>query len=200
MWIPRRLACSYGREIDEELLGPKIMDLKYDFAKIKEQQKPAYFTSDYFPLHTDVSYVPNPPKFMLLQCVMPDADRGGSCLLADCAAAFDLLAEDEQAMLSRKLFRFAYPPNCPAGESSPYAIRNKNVWRFKYSSMKFPDEVSVAVESFYEALQEIATELFLERGDVLIVDNHRIAHGRTAFHKPYPGDPGRHIRRLYATT
>lgn len=46
--------------IDEELIGPAVMDLRYDPVKITPEEKPAYFTSNFFPLHTDVSYVPTP--------------------------------------------------------------------------------------------------------------------------------------------
>ena len=186
--------------IEEELLGARIMHLRYDPVKIAPGQKPAYFTADHFALHTDVSYVPNPPRYMLLHCVHPDPGGGGSSQLADCDAAFALLDESDREVLTQKVFRFIYPPNCAVGESEPFAIREQAIWRFKYTSMRIPEFAIGAVERFHQALTDVSELLLLTRGDLLVVDNHRIAHGRTTFGRPGPGLPERHLMRLYATT
>jgi alpha-ketoglutarate-dependent taurine dioxygenase len=186
--------------IEEDLLGPRIMHLRYDSAKVVPAQKPAYFTADHFPLHTDVSYVPNPPRFMLLHCVHPDPGGGGSSQLADCGVAFALLDESDHKTLSTSAFRFRYPPNCTLGESDPFPICDQALWRFKYTSMRIPEFASGAVERFHQALTKISVSLLLSRGDLLIVDNHRIAHGRSAFRTPQRGLPERHLMRLYATS
>lgn len=189
--------------IDEELAGPTVMDLRVMDSrvgrdKITPEEKPAYFTSNFFPLHTDVSYVPNPPEFMLLHCAHPDPGGGGVTLLADCDEAGTLISRSDRATLARRVFKFLYPPNCPAGESGVHAIDAPKLWRFKHAAMRIPRFAEGAVASFHEALAEVTVPLFLERGDLLIADNHRIAHGRTAFNPAPNHGPGRHILRVYA--
>ncbi len=186
--------------IEEELLGATVMHLRHNPDITPKNQQPAYFTSDYFPLHTDVSYVPNPPRFMLLHCVNQDPEGGGSNLLADCNQALALLTDEERAKIRQPVFNFLYPPNCVEGQSLAYAISGSGLWRYKHSSMRFPQDTEVAVARFNQALIDVSITLLLERGDMLIVDNHRIAHGRTGFNHADPKLPGRHFMRLYANT
>lgn len=192
-----RLLGSIDVGIDEELLGPVIMHLRYDPGK--KSDLPAYFTSNEFPLHTDVSYVPNPPRFMLLHCIYPDPDGGGISILADCDKAQESLCEPERKMIRQKVFSFLYPPNCPEGQSQAYAISGDGLWRFKNASMHYPQEAGPAVESFEKALLGVSFRVLLERGDLLIIDNHRITHGRTAFSQRQSRLPARDIMRLYAS-
>jgi alpha-ketoglutarate-dependent taurine dioxygenase len=187
--------------IDEKLLGPTIMHLRYDPAIARENKLPAYFTSNFFPLHTDVSYVPNPPRFMLLHCVNPDPQGDGIYLLADCYAAMASLNDFEQTIIQKRVFSYSYPPNCPEGQIQNYAIFERRMWRYKHSSMCFPNQAKSTLKRFNQALSDVSQQLLLERGDLLIVDNHRIAHGRTAFDPSATSNsPVRHIKRLYATT
>ena len=184
--------------IDEELLGPAVMHLRYDPAKTKPETRPAYFTSNFFPLHTDVSYVPTPPRLMLLHCAQPDPGGGGVTLMADCEAAAQQISDKDRVQLQEPVFHFLYPPRCPAGESAAHAIHEPGLWRFKHAAMRIPPARQEAVERFHRALTQVSLSLFLERGDLLIADNHRIAHGRTAFNPSPRHAPGRHIMRVYA--
>ena len=186
--------------IDEELLGPVVMHLRYSSDNAQKNHLPAYFTSDFFPLHTDVSYVPDPPRFMLLHCVHPDPEGGGVSILADCNKALSLLPDSDYDMIGQQVFSFLYPPNCPEGQSKPYAISGKKLWRYTHSSMCFPEEATSAVERFNQGLSDVSIRLLLERGDLLILDNHRVVHGRTAYKQGHHELQGRHIMRLYATT
>ena len=184
--------------IDEELLGPPVMDLRYDPAKTRPETRPAYFTANFFPLHTDVSYVPTPPKFMLLHCSHPDPGGGGVSLMADCDAAAERISESDRLALAEPVFHFLYPPNCPAGESAAHAIHESGLWRFKHAAMRTPPSHEAPVDRFHQALTQISVALFLERGDLLIADNHRIAHGRSEFNPSPEAGPARHIMRVYA--
>jgi len=186
--------------VEESLLGQTIMHLRHRPDREQESQLPTYYTSDFFPLHTDVSYVPHPPRFMLLLCVHPAPEGGGLNLLADCNKALERLDERDREIISQKAFNFLYPPNCGEGQSEPFAIIENCLWRYKYSSMDFPAHAAPAVERFNQLLMDVSTRLLLERGELLIVDNHRIAHGRTAFNHCHHQLPTRHIKRLYATT
>jgi hypothetical protein len=192
---------SWDLGIAEELLGPRIMHLRYDPEKIDLADQPAYFTSDDFPLHTDVSYVPNPPGLMLMHCIRPDPWGGGQVLLAPCDGAQRMLPDEVMATLQQPLFRFRYPPACPVGSSAPAAILERGRWRFKFACMEFAAEHAPAVNAFYQALLAVCETVMLQAGDLLIVDNHRIAHGRSAFNASGAGaeelPTGRHMKRCY---
>jgi hypothetical protein len=54
-----------------------------------------------------------------------------------------------------------------------------------------------AITEFDAALREVATGRLLSSGDLLIADNHRMVHGRTAF-IPGRSSAERHLRRSYA--
>lgn len=172
---------SWDLGIAEELLGPRIMHLRYDPEKVELADQPTYFTSDEFPLHTDVSYVPKPPELMLMHCVRPDPAGGGKVLLSHCDSALKLLPDDVIDSLRKPVFRFLYPPACPVGASEPAAILERGRWRFKYARMEFAEEYAPAVNALYQAFLAVRETLMLRAGDLLIVDNHRVLHGRTAF-------------------
>ena len=61
--------------IPEQLTGPPVMHLRFDESKAQSTSRPAYFTSSEFPLHTDLSYVDNPPRYLLTLCIRADANQ-----------------------------------------------------------------------------------------------------------------------------
>ncbi|MEJ8569217.1 TauD/TfdA family dioxygenase [Elongatibacter sediminis] len=194
-----RTAGLVGRRntgIDEALLGPAIMHVRCDLNR--KADAPAYFTNEYFPLHTDVSYVPRPPRFLLMQCITPDPAKGGACLLADCDEAGSALTDDDLAWLRRPVFNFAYPPGCPEGKAVDYRVRETEFWRYKPGAMTWPNAASAALSRFDAALNDACVTVHLNAGDLLIVDNHRVAHGRTAFMPATAPDRSRHLIRMYA--
>lgn len=188
--------------IDENLSGPMLMNIRYDSTKTPNGQRPAYFTDDFFPLHTDLSYVPNPPRFLLVHCLHPAPAGEGLTLLSDCAQAFDLITKEARLILASRVFSFAYPPGCLAGNSDVFPVYldspDYNLWRFRKDGMSYPEDAVKAVAEFQNALEKVSFKIPLKTGDLLIVDNHRVAHGRTAFGPDKDGQYKRHLRRVYA--
>jgi alpha-ketoglutarate-dependent taurine dioxygenase len=196
------LAGSLALEIDPQLTGPPVMDVRYDAAKVSTSIRPAYFTSDAFPLHTDLSYVPHPPRFLIVQCVVPAPSGQGLTLLSDCSLTREALSEDVMRTLAAELFRFRYPPGCQVGAgglTSVYQNRgSRGFWRFRRDGMDIPAEAEGSVDAFSAALETAQVELALASGDLLIIDNHRLAHGRTPFDPTSAEGQNRHLRRSYA--
>jgi alpha-ketoglutarate-dependent taurine dioxygenase len=188
-------------QIPEDLAGPPVMDLRYDSAKTSVDGRPAYFTSDRFPLHTDLSYVPLPPRILLMQCVHPGFPGEGDTLLSDCRLAQESLTIGAVRTLEGKWFRFHFPPGCQTGNSGLQSILrtsgSRKLWAFRRDGMEIPAHAQSAVQALVEALEASMIKIRLDRGDLLIVDNHRVAHGRTAFHATGNG-PARHLRRTYS--
>jgi alpha-ketoglutarate-dependent taurine dioxygenase len=187
-------------EIDPEMSGPLVMDIRYDDSKTVAGQRPSYFSRDRFPVHTDMSYVPTPPRFLLTQCVRPGHGGEGAALIADCSAAWAALPLPSRAILSEKLFAFGYPPNCTEGHTEPlavFAVTNGSPrWRFRPDTMTYPPSAIEAVSNFQNALDAATVKHRFLVGDLLVLDNTRVAHGRTAFSGSRGN--GRHLRRAYA--
>lgn len=62
--------------------------------------------------------------------------------------------------------------------------------------MRFPAEAGAAVLALHRALETVEIALRLNAGDLLVLDNHRVAHGRTAF--ATGESASRHLMRMYA--
>ena len=195
-----RLLGTTDLGVTAEMSGPLVMDIRYDGTKTTADRRPSYFSCDRFPVHTDMSYVPSPPRFLLTQCVHPGGGFGGATLLADCSHAWTALPPDSQTTLSEALFTFAYPPNCDEGHTEPLAIYaatgHTPRWRFRSDGMAYPPSAIDALNNFREALDATTVTHRLQSGDLLVVDNTRVAHGRTAFSGV--GASERHLRRVYA--
>ncbi len=173
--------------IAEVLSGPPVMRLEFDEAKAGSADKSAYFTSDEFSLHTDLTYVKNPPRWLLTLCVEPDEGGGGLTVLTDCKPAWAALAEDERAILEQPIFSFENAPNTGEGICENVAIHepaSPERWRVRSDTLICPAECDAAMKRFTQELEERAVQFLMNAGDLLIIDNYRILHGRTPFQTP----------------
>ncbi|MEM1040521.1 MAG: TauD/TfdA family dioxygenase [Pseudomonadota bacterium] len=187
---------------DEHLTGPPIMDLKLDVQREKQAVASAYFTSDRFNLHTDLAYIDHPPRYILTHCVQPDPGGGGLTLLSDVKKAANLLSHQDREALADTVFSFLYPPGCEEGVSAPFAVIEEPSdggtpkLRFRLDRTNCPQSHKHPLEHLADALVQCSFQLELRAGDLLIIDNTRMAHGRTALSRS--GGPQRHLRRAYA--
>lgn len=196
---------SYARwlgspELDmpERLSGPPVMHLRHDSEKADQASREAYFTAGAFPLHTDLSYVPRPPRFLLMLCVEPDPAGGGESLAADIRIAWQMLTEEDRAILGERRFSFENAPNTGRGVCHNQPVYERcgaaEIWRFRADTLVYPSFAAEAVENLTAALESVMKTVAMPRGSLMILDNHRFAHGRTGFEVPSP----RHFLRAYA--
>ncbi len=196
-----RFAHSLGSPdltVPQQLCGPRVMHLRYDAIKAADTKHEAYFTAGAFPLHTDLSYADKPPKYLLMMCVCPDPDGGGVSTVSDIRSAWASISERDRVALSEPEFSFENAPNTGAGRSADQPIYEKrdgaDVWRFRQDTLRYPRSKAPAIRRLANALAKRQQEIALVRGSLLILDNHRFAHGRTGFAVPSP----RHFLRAYA--
>jgi gamma-butyrobetaine dioxygenase len=150
-------------------------------------------TSRVTPLHTDSqSRRGVPPRWQVMLCMRPAA-HGGETLLVDTWALLQrIVAEDpalHQALLTQPrrmpfVFRDVVGPTV--------ALRGGGVV-FTHSPMAVGDDVERRLAPWLERTPRI--ELRVEADEVLVVDNHRMLHGRRAFE-----DPQRRFLRLLVWT
>jgi gamma-butyrobetaine hydroxylase len=152
------------------------------------------FTSLGLPAHTDNPYRDPTPSLQLLHCISSSAVGGDSYLVDGFRVAGDLLGDDF-ALLARHPIRFAYRDERVELEHSAAVLEldpagDLRAVRFNTRSAQpivLPPHV---VEPYYAAYRTFACALEAPRsrvqfrlapGDLFIVDNLRVLHGRTGY-------------------
>ncbi|MQY04342.1 hypothetical protein ACRB68_23950 [Actinomadura sp. RB68] len=164
---------------------------------------------DAFDPHTDSTHDDRPHPVIALAMVTPG--EGGRSLLAPVARILDLLharGQQEQArLLGDACFPFAGdgPDGHPIVRRPILTFDDRGGARVRYHgrildwcarqpSGRLDDEHAAALDAFRSALLAPGTvsHLTLREGDVLVIDNHRVLHGRTEI----TGAGRRHVKRL----
>ncbi len=153
--------------------------------------------ADEFPLHTDDSYSPNPARYVLMHCWQADGAGGGVSWLAHVDRMLALAPADLMERLSTQTYTTPYG-------SAPVLWRDaQQRWRIRFNRRDMIGFAKLRFQFMSEqkkqdlaALEALAMQCLekvpLQEGDCIVVDNHRVLHGRSAF------DPksGRLIKRL----
>lgn len=155
-------------------------------------------------LHTDCADWPEPSRYLAMTCVRPDPFGGGDSLVLDMEALRDELLGTLGPEAVATLCREAVPWRLAAYQGGdviwqPVLGDRRLRWRRYTVDAALGGEVrlSAAMTRLLDDVERTIemtgrTSCFrLERGDLLVMDNHRAIHGRTAL-----GDPHRVSDRL----
>jgi alpha-ketoglutarate-dependent taurine dioxygenase len=160
-------------------------------------------------LHTDGSGIhSNRVDVLAMLCLQPAQD-GGASRIADARTAWLLLNRETRDLLRTPLPRTdPYAPGLPIDSLITKPIFEQGITlTFSYHPSRIRDGVGMlhlgAIERQLEnalcqlddALEKSSIEVLLNRGEILILNNSLIAHGRTAF-KDDPARP-RLLERLW---
>ena len=133
-----------------------------------------------FPLHTDESFLTQPARWVLLHCWQPDPEGGGSSLICERTALSKTASTTQIGELRQRMLRY------PCGRFPVIAADD----RLRFNA----DDCQPESDADRGWLQEVAdlaataaTTISLRRGDCLIMDNHRVMHGRLPFAENSPG-------------
>lgn len=143
------------------------------------------------PPHTDHHRA----KWIAWHCITP-AKCGGTSIVVDARVAYANLTRKHQHALAR-IQLFEHDVFDDAANHHPLVTTVNNTPAFYYSYWLFdaplaPTEQS-ALDAFRRAIDAAPHHgRLLAPGDLLIVDNHRVLHGRSEFR-----DKHRHLRRLW---
>ena len=161
-------------------------------------------------LHTDRAMYPGPPRLLGLLCIRPAPD-GGESVLVSGHAVHNRLLESRPRVLSElyRDFHFGHEP----GFERTYPVFRPSAGRVqvhynRYWITRGQQEHGAplttarlaALDAFDEVLADprMALRIRLRRGDLLLLDNTAILHGRTSFLDPPPPQPGRCLARIWA--
>jgi hypothetical protein len=138
------------------------------------------------PLHTDSQlFHGRPPNLQVLGCVRASSS-GGESLVLDCHRVLSRIERDDPALFDA-LFRVPRSFPFVFGDllcTTLSAVGEELVFTH---APRASDPIGAALLRYFTEPDVVA----LRPGDILIVDNHRCAHGRTAF-----DDPTRELQRI----
>lgn len=166
--------------------NPMIMDLR----PRRGMDPTSYAGTARVAMHTDRAYVPRPPRYIAMMCIVPG---GGEPEIADGAAAAAMLDAASKKELREREFPFRQSAdNTRVGFTGP--ILTGDAIRFRRDLL--PAHAGPAVTALVRALRRTARPLDIRSGSIWIVDNHRVLHGRAALHGGIASK--RHLKRVYA--
>ena len=179
----------------------RIEDLRPDNTTNPNSDQLGY-TNAGIELHTDQPFLDEPPRFQMLQCIRPAA-RGGESFFVDALAAARFFGSMDAAgleVLQATNVRFhraqrAFEKVLDAPILGPVDAAGASLFRARFSYFTLaPHRIPFArMEAFYRAHDAFTRlvrdarhqrRVMLGEGEIVLYDNHRTLHARTAFEGP----------------
>ncbi len=132
-------------------------------------------------LHTDRSSEPIPPDFVIVMCCEA-SQTGGLSKLSDTQPILNFI----KANYPEK-YKVLHTACCLFGDTltrSPVVSTShgRSIVKFRYDSLGFyPPSTWDAIRVFLRIAEESAHIFSLAPGQMYIIDNHRVLHGRTSY-------------------
>lgn len=176
--------------------GSERVPIVVDIRPIEGQDPHSYQGSREFSLHTDSCWLKRPPRYAALLCLEPEEEGGGDSLLVDgyqalvslSRADIDEIAANPCLFLSHRDAASESSYQAPIlTRSAPYQIR------FRRDLMS--GALGGAAKKFLKVAETLVRRFRLERGNVLVVDNFRMLHGRESLRAGLSSK--RHLLRVH---
>lgn len=180
---------SYIQEQEGSLIQNVIPVHKTEYEQISTSSKVQ------LALHTETAFHPHKPDYVMLLCL-----RGDPTAVTTYADVDDIVQLLDNEMISY-LQDFAY---CTGVDESFKGLDKKykevilpvlkkidnNEYNLLYDEdLMKPTNIlaSMALEKFSEAVSKCTKEIVLKTGDLLIINNNKVIHGRKPFQPKYDG-------------
>ncbi|SDS68408.1 Taurine catabolism dioxygenase TauD, TfdA family [Streptomyces sp. TLI_053] len=160
--------------------------------------------------HTDRSHGPESPWLLGLLCIRP-ARAGGESLLVSARAVHDRLAEQDPSALHHLYQDFHFGRGPDFDRVSPVFQQRRHGLHVQYNrywiergqqetGRPFPPGRLAALDTLHGVLTDPGTVLRvpMRRGDLLLLDNTAVLHGRTGFSDPVGPGERRCLARVWA--
>lgn len=158
--------------------------------KVDPNSRPLVTSDRALDYHTDH----HKAKYIAWYCHQ-QTDKGGESILMDASKVYEQLnAVDQKLLQSIHLFEHKIFPDDK--ESNPLVNVQNDKLRFYYSFwlVSDSDKHNPSLKEFQRLLKITPPiKLRLEKNDILIIDNHRMLHGRTAIE----GSKDRYLKRYW---
>lgn len=151
-------------------------------------------------MHTETAFHPKAPHYVVLFCVRGDANAG--TIFSNLSAVLDGLGQKDIDTLSQKLFITTVDKSfLDEGEKNREVktrVIHRNGGKMVYDSSVMRGanaEAQAALNKFTKLVQKEKYTIALQSGQIAIIDNWQVAHGRTEFNPRYDGTD-RWIKRV----
>ncbi len=178
--VPTELHVDDAWAFVEALMGERPRMVERQPIRPMEGGRSFASTRGFTPLHTDSQdYLGEPPGLQVMTCRRPAA-TGGETILLDGRALLARIEADDAA-LHRALFETTREHRFYFGDVTAPTVRRDAAGRCVWTHSPIPASDDVALK-FAPWLERAAKKhIAVRAGETLIVDNHRMLHGRTAF-------------------
>lgn len=163
-----------------------------------EEKRQSSESSDvYLEFHTETAFHPERCEYLILYCHRSDHEGVAKTTFASIHDILPKLSQNEIEILSESLFTYRIDYSFHGIEN--HAARSP-LSAVLYDYPKFPkiiydedmteattDASQNALDKLNEVAHEVTQGVALRPGNMLIVDNYRVVHGRTAFKPRYDG-------------
>ncbi|MEU7428118.1 TauD/TfdA family dioxygenase [Streptomyces sp. NPDC040750] len=161
-----------------------------------------------FDFHTENVHHPLRPDFLGLLCLRQDHQGIAATRVASVREAEKLLTDREREILQSVRFQSAYPTSFSRNIAGPrpttglhpvlFGRSPQSFMRFNsHNTVATDPEGKAALDALSRALETVCNDVVLAPGDLILVDNHVAAHGRSSFTPCYDGND-RWLRRCYS--
>lgn len=153
--------------------------------------------------HTETAFHPHKPRYLLLLCLR--GDPAASTLLCSIDDVRTRLDPEIVDVLRQPRFRTRpdesfLEPGAVGAFGPRMRILDDDVFTYDEDLMAGTDaEAQAALDRLGEVVHEAATAVVLEAGDLLVIDNHRVVHGRSPFAARFDGTD-RWLQRTFVVT
>lgn len=143
-------------------------------------------TPDALPLHTDCSNQTVPPNLVAFAMERPDPEGGGESVMLSALDLVHELPEDLVSLLRQPVFPFTAKKRYPIlqGEGDDVQIRyySQQITSALGEHCTLSDTLQEALDELerYLDLSQRSVRFAMQAGEVVIMDNQRVLHGRSA--------------------
>lgn len=168
--------------------------LVHDVAPVPgKEEAQANFGSVTLQMHTENAFHPNRPDYVMLLCCRPDPEDKAALTFSSIRRALSHLTEESLDVLRQERFITHAPPSF---EGLDGAVRKPILSGAEddpdlcvdfWSTEPADDGAKMAMRELGDALGQHTKEHRFQTGDLVVVDNRLVVHGRSAFRPRYDG-------------
>ncbi|MEH2004982.1 TauD/TfdA family dioxygenase [Nostoc sp.] len=168
---------------------------------------PSYQNLIDFSVHTDLSYIDNPPNIMAVHYINDDPRESGCPTFCEAKTIATILSNKAKRELKKINFRFTPPQHYQGATSKPIPIlsyEDSYGWsiRFRRDKLEYVNKTQPAVNAVNELLDSIHQSVFkikIPEGSFIFINNQTLLHGREGYKKELT-QRTRHLNRMYITS
>lgn len=190
---------------EDEKSGALVHDV---YPVASDAAKPLNSGSSLFDFHTENVHHPVRPSHLGLLCLRPDHDRRAATMVASVREAEPLLTAADRETLRGDRYRSRFPLSFtrglredarPVTEPHPVLMDGPTGTEVRFNmhnTFGTDQDAQAALERLNQAMHTVHRAVRADSGELLLVDNRIVVHGRSDFTPRYDG-ADRWLRRFY---